>query len=126
MKYALLLVLAIASCQAPEKPEREQSVTQEEKQIAMDLIQGVFDDIWAGADSSKLLNYHTEDFTLLEHGEVWDNETIMGYIRRQNARENRPIRTNRMDYLWIEKYGESLQMGYHNYADFTQGDSIIY
>ncbi len=126
MKKLLLIALLFAACQPKEVEQQEQPITPEEEQIAKDLIQGVFDDIWAGADSTKLLDYHTDDFILLEHGEVWTNDTIYQYVRRQNARENKVIRTNRMDFLWVEKYGQSIQMGYHNYADFTRGDSIIF
>lgn len=123
-----LLILTIAFCFSCDTPQEKEQViiTPAEEQIAKDLIQGVFDDIWAAADSTKLLDYHTADFVLLEHGEVWDNETIMDYMRRQNARENRPVRTNRMEYLWVDKYGESIQLGYHNYADFIEGDSVVF
>lgn len=126
MKKLLIITLIFAACQPKTAEQQEQSITPEEEQIAKDLIQGVFDDIWARADSTKLLDYHTDDFILLEHGEVWTNDTIYQYMREQNTRSNRPIRTNEMDYLWIEKYGQSIQLGYHNYADFTQGDSIVY
>lgn len=126
MKYVLLLLFGFVACQPTNKNDQNQPITEEERQIAKNLIQGVFDDIWAAADSTKLLNYHTSDFILLEHGEVWDNKTIMGYMSRQNARESRPNRINKMEYLWVEKYGESIQLGYHNYADFIEGDSIVY
>lgn len=126
MKNALfLLAIMLLGCQSKQQ-EDNNILTAEEEEIVKGLVQGVFDDIWAAADTTKLLDYHTDDFILLEHGEVWDNTTIMDYMHRQNKRENRAERINSMEYLWIEKYGESIQVGYHNYADFKQGDSLVF
>ena len=76
-------------------------------------------------DSTTILNYHTDDFIILEHGEIWDNDRIKAYIRRQHQRENRPLRKNRMEYISIEKYGTSIQMAYHNYAEFIRADTLV-
>lgn len=100
-------------------------ITPEETQIAKDLIQGAFDDLWGGVDSTKILDYHTEDFVILEQGEVWDNDRIKQYMRGQLAYEDRPVRINKMDYLSIDKYGPSIQIAYFNDADFMQGDSLV-
>lgn len=99
-------------------------ITDAEIQIAKKLIQGVFDDVWGGVDSTKILNYHTEDFIILEQGKVWDNDSIRTYIRGQLAREDRPKRINIMDYISINKYGESMQIAYRNHADFVRADTI--
>ncbi len=93
--------------------------------MAKELIQGSFDKIWGGVDSSEIANYHTDDFIILEHGEIWDNDRIRAYIRRQQERENRPLRKNRMEYISIAKYGESIQMAYHNYAEFFRADTLV-
>ena len=123
MKYFILL-LFLAGCQTQGNVKDQNAITSEEEQIARDLIQGAFDDLWAGVDSTKILDYHTADFVILEHGEVWDNDRIRQYMRSQLARENRPVRKNRMDYLFIDKYGESLQIGYYNYAEFFNADTL--
>lgn len=124
MKYSIILTLILLSCQ-PAKQVDTSTLTPDEEQIAKDLIQGAFDDLWAGVDSTKILDYHTEDFVILEQGEVWDNDRIKEYMRSQLARENRAKRTNRMDFISIEKYGESMQIAYYNYADFTQADTLV-
>ena len=123
MRYlTLLLFLVLCSCQDLQK---EEPITDSEKQIAKDLIQGVFDNIWSAADTTKLLKYHTPDFIILENGEVWDNDRIQQRNRRVLKRKHRPKRINKMNYISIEKYGESMQIAYWNDADFIEGDSLV-
>ena len=124
MRITLLLILLLSACQRPSsKPVSV--LTQEEETLAKELIQGSFDKIWGGVDSNEIANYHTDDFIILEHGEVWDNDRIKEYIRGQVQKENRPLRVNRMEYISIDKYGESIQMAYHNYAEFVRADTLV-
>jgi len=125
MKQLLLVLLILSSCNSAETDQTAKAITQEETQIAKDLIQGAFDDLWGGADSTKILNYHTEDFIILEHGEVWDNARIKQFMRGQLSNPDRAKRHNRMEYISIDKYGESIQMAYHNFAEFTKEDSLV-
>jgi len=104
---------------------RVEKITPEEVQIAKDLIQGAFDDLWAGVDSTKILNYHTPDFVILENGELWDNERIKEFMRSELAKKDRSRRENIMDYISIEKYGSSIQLAYHNYARYYDQDSLV-
>ncbi|MEM6806602.1 MAG: hypothetical protein AAF696_34700 [Bacteroidota bacterium] len=124
MRLTIILLFLLSACQA-NKQEKIEALTQEEEEIAKELIQGSFDKIWGGVDSLEIANYHTDDFIILEHGEVWDNDRIKQYIRSQHQRVNRPLRKNRMEYISIEKYGTSIQMAYHNYAEFFQADSLL-
>lgn len=126
MKKLLLFLVLFSACQTIEPPKTEAPITEAEKQIAKDLIQGIFDDVWAGLDSTKISHYHTDDFLLLENGELWKNEEIKVYVRRQLAKNEAIKRVNKMEYLTIEKYGESMQIVYHNFADFIQADTIVY
>lgn len=124
MRITILLLLLLSSCQQPN-PTKENILTPEEEEIAKELIQGSFDKIWGGVDSNEIANYHTDDFIILEHGEVWDNDRIKEYIRGQHQREDRPLRINSMEYISIEKYGQSIQMAYHNYAEFVRTDTLV-
>jgi len=110
----VLLVLILNSCQKQERHQQQKSITAGEIQIAKDLIQGAFDDLWAGVDSTKITTYHTDDFIILEKGDIWDNDRIKAYMRQQLSVENRPKRTNCMDFIAIEKYGASMQIAYWN------------
>ncbi len=118
-------IVLLLSCQKNQNP-KEQSITPAEIQIAKDLVQGVFDDIWSARDSTRLLDYHTQDFVILENGEVWDNARIKKFMRDQMSRQNRPDRINKMDYISVDKYGESIQLAYHNHADFIRNDSLLF
>ena len=101
------------------------TITEEERGLAKNLIQGAFDDLWAGMDSTKILAYHTDDFIILENGEVWDNERIKKFMRRQLANTDRAKRINTMDFISIEKYGPSIQIAYQNNAEFFRQDSLV-
>ena len=125
MKYIVILVLLISACQSQGIEKRQVSITEAEKQIAKDLIQGAFDDLWGGVDSTKISNYHTDDFIILEHGEIWDNNRIKEYMRKQLAEKNRPKRINKMEYISIDKYGESMQIAYYNFAEFIRADTLV-
>lgn len=125
MKYLILVSLFIISCQSAPTNKTQAPITPEEKQIAKDLIQGAFDDLWGGVDSTKISKYHTDDFIILEQGEIWDNDRIKQYMRKQLAKEDRAKRINRMDYIAIDKYGESMQIAYYNFAEFVKADSIV-
>jgi hypothetical protein len=119
--------MLFCSCTAdtPTPTSSSKEITEVEKKIAMDLVQGAFDDLWAGVDSTKILDYHTEDFIILEQGEVWDNDRIKQYMRGQLAKEDRARRVNLMKYITIEKYGPSMQIAYRNYAKFYKEDSLV-
>lgn len=117
--FFLLLFLACQNTQPVNTP-----ITPQEEQIAKELIQGAFDDLWAAADSTKISKYHTDDFIILEHGEVWDNDRIKEFMRRKLARANQSKRINKMDYISIEKYGNSMQIAYFNAAEFWQADTL--
>jgi len=119
----VLLSLLFFACQSPA-PKIDTAITAEETQIAKDLIQGAFDHIWGGADSTKILDYHTEDFIILENGEIWDNDRIKEYMRKQLSNPDRSLRINKMDYISIEKYGPSIQIAYNNHADFMRADTL--
>ncbi len=125
MKNIILLLILFSSCKTSELNQDHLPLTEIEESIAKQLIQGAFDDLWAGVDSTKIAKYHTEDFIILEAGEVWDNDRLKQFMRKQIAEVDRPSRTNEMDYLSIEKYGPSIQIAYYNYATFTRADTLL-
>ncbi len=125
MKYYPLIILLIISACQPSAKDQNTPITPAEKQIAKDLIQGAFDDLWAGVDSTKISKYHTDDFIILENGEVWDNDRIKVFMQGQLKNPDRPKRTNFMDYISIEKYGPSIQIAYNNKAEFTRADTLV-
>jgi len=123
----LLLFVFFYSCTTPKKEATTSSapITAEEKKIAKQLIQGIFDDVWGGLDSTKILDYHTEDFFILENGELWRNQEIRDFVKKSLDSGADTKRTNRMEYITIEKHGNAISMAYDNYANFYQKDSLI-
>ncbi len=125
MKYLFISLLFLVSCQKQESNKDQKFTKLAKEQIAKDLIQGAFDDLWAGVDSTKIAKYHTDDFILLEHGEVWDNSRIKVYMNGQLARKNRAKRINRMEYISIDDYDESIMVSYYNFAEFRRADTLV-
>ncbi|EON78052.1 hypothetical protein ADIS_1450 [Lunatimonas lonarensis] len=83
------------------------------------LIQDSFDHIWSELDAEKIPDYYLPDFLLLEHGEVWDNAFIATYFEGARTRSQRPIRTNRFEFIRTDVQGDMAWIAYHNYADFA-------
>ena len=53
--------------------------TSDEQQLK-NLIQNSFDDIFSKMDTGSISNYFTDDFLLLEQGEVWDLEKLKSML----------------------------------------------
>ncbi|MEM1135497.1 MAG: nuclear transport factor 2 family protein [Bacteroidota bacterium] len=102
-----------------------QNVPLKEEKAVKKLIQDAFDDIWSAKDAAKITQYHTEDFLLLEHGEVWNNDTIRSYTEKALKAKRIPKRENKFDFIKIEKLGQSIWVAYHNYATLTLDGKII-
>ncbi|NER18368.1 nuclear transport factor 2 family protein [Spongiivirga citrea] len=89
------------------------------------LVQDVFDDVWSDYKKETLNKYHTKDFIILEHGEVWTNDTIADWCVRAAKRDQGVERINSFDFFKTEKTADRIWMAYHNYATFkgSQGES---
>ncbi|WP_338812653.1 DUF4440 domain-containing protein [Bernardetia sp. Wsw4-3y2] len=97
-----------------------QNVKPEEKQSIKQLIQSAFDDVWGELDSTKIEKYHTDDFLLLEHGEIWTNDTIKScYIAKARTAEKLPKRTNSFEFIRFVKSKNSIWFAYQNYATLS-------
>lgn len=83
------------------------------------LITGSFESIWSDLDAATIKNYHTDDFLLLEHGEVWTNKTISEYTEKAKQQSPLPKRHNRFDFISIRIKGNMAWVAYHNYANWT-------
>ncbi|MTB50017.1 hypothetical protein [Lewinella sp. W8] len=123
----LIIALTLFSCCfacSPQPAEEAAEVTTnpEEDQAAVhQLIQDIFDNIWSGTDTSYVGRYHTEDFVLLEHGEVWTNDTIRNYQLRKaaNAQPDAPARKNSFSFFRTEQNGDEIWTAYHNYGHWV-------
>lgn len=90
----------------------------DEEQIKSIIIAS-FDEIWSELNEKNIDNYYTKDFLLLEHGEVWNNDTISNYLKRAALKTPIPIRVNSFDFIDI-KIGDGMAwVAYKNQATFT-------
>ena len=113
-KIALLVFIFFSVCSV-----QAQNIKPEEETALKQLIQNVFDDVWGELDSTKIEKYHTEDFLLLEHGEIWTNDTIKSYIANARTAEKLPKRTNSFEFIRFVKSENSIWFAYQNYATLS-------
>ena len=88
------------------------------------LIINSFQDIFSNLDPESIGKYYTEDFLLLENGEVWDNEIITDYMNRAKANGTQPERINSFDFIEIKVRDEMAWMAYHNNAVFKMAGKV--
>ncbi|WP_020535611.1 nuclear transport factor 2 family protein [Lewinella cohaerens] len=125
--FYLFFLLALCSCQ-PTTPSADSVIetTVEEitpEEAIQQLVIDAFDQVWSALDTNSLARLHTEDFLLLEHGEVWTNDTIINYQRNAMAGmiEQGYVRTNHMEFLTTGANSELAWTTYHNYGTWTVG-----
>ena len=126
--FPLLLVLCY-SCNAPtEAPTTDIPEAAKAEAAVEQLVKDAFDQVWSGLDTSAVTRLHTADFLLLEHGEVWTNDTIQNYQLREqpNAAAQGYTRTNEFDFLETVADGKTVWTAYHNYGTWTVGDSVLF
>ncbi len=89
------------------------------------LIQNSFDEIFSNYDAAKLTDFYTEDFLLLEHGELWDMAFIRDYLAKAKTNPNPPTRTNRFEFIKTLVEGDRAWVAYHNYATISRDGQIL-
>lgn len=101
-----------------------QSQSKDEIEIH-NLIQNSFDELFSKYDSKQIPDFYTEDFLLLEHGEIWDMAFIQNYLTRAQANPNPPTRTNRFEFIQTKVEENRAWVGYWNFATITRDGQVI-
>lgn len=96
-----------------------------QKKQFQDLIQQSFDDVWSKLDAKNIDNYYTKDFLLLEHGEVWNNDTIAKYLNKAKLKLPIPIRENKIVIIDVKVKNKTAWVAYHNYATISNGETVV-
>ena len=119
IKLLFIFIFSLTSC----KKQNEQIAddTKDFKAVEQ-VVQGVFDDVWSDKKAELLMKYHTADFILLEHGEVWTNDTIAKWCERAKKSNQVVKRINSFDFFKTKREGNRIWMAYHNYALFKYDD----
>lgn len=98
-----------------------QTFAQSKDEIAIKkILQDSYDAIFSGGESPVISDYYTADFLLLEHGEVWNIDSIQQYVNRKALVESKPKRVNSFDFITFEIVGDRAYIAFHNYATVTK------
>lgn len=113
---ALLFISVSAAAQTSVKTNEEQ---------IKDLIINSFQEILSENKKEKIPEYYTEDFLLLEVGEVWDLEIIRNYMDKAAQMDQLPERINSFDFIKVEISGDMAWTAYHNKAVFKVDGQVV-
>lgn len=102
----------------------QNSELKKEDQIK-ELISNSFQKIFSDLDPEALDTYCTQDFLLLETGEVWDMERMRNYLDRASEQKSKVIRFNSFDFIEIKIEGKMAWVAYHNKAEFKSGEEVV-
>ena len=102
----------------------QNSELKKEDQIK-ELITNSFQKIFSDLDPQSLDTYCTQDFLLLETGEVWDMDKMRNYLDRASKQKSKVIRFNSFDFIEIKIEGKMAWVAYHNKAEFKSGEEVV-
>ena len=102
----------------------QNSEMKKEDQIK-ELISNSFQKIFSDLDPQSLDTYCTQDFLLLETGEVWDMDKMRNYLDRASKQKSKVIRFNSFDFIEIKIEGKMAWVAYHNKAEFKSGEEVV-
>ncbi len=102
----------------------QNSELKKEDQIK-ELISNSFQKIFSDLDPQSLDTYCTQDFLLLENGEVWDMNKMRNYLDRASKQKSKVIRFNSFDFIEIKVEGKMAWVAYHNKAEFKSGEEVV-
>lgn len=102
----------------------QNSEMKKEDQIK-ELISNSFQKIFSDLDPQALDTYCTQDFLLLETGEVWDMDKMRNYLDRASKQKSEVIRFNSFDFIEIKIEGKMAWVAYHNKAEFKSGEKVV-
>ena len=118
-KFQLLLMLFVTGTTVAQT-----QIKSDEAQIK-DLIEDSFQEIFSDLDPETLPKYYTDDFLLLEDGEVWDIKIITNYMNRAKQQQNQPVRINSFDFIEVKVLGDMAWTAYHNKASFEKDGEVV-
>ncbi|MGI0106842.1 DUF4440 domain-containing protein [Salinimicrobium sp. WS361] len=103
----------------------QNSVETGSEEEVKELIKNSFQHIFSDLDLKALDVYCTQDFLLLETGEVWNMEKMRGYLTQAGERKTEVKRVNSFDFIRIEIEGNMASVAYYNKAQFKAGEEVV-
>lgn len=109
---AVLLIPAISFAQITEQAKVNNTIVA--------LFKGLAD-----LSIEQIRNTSTEDLIILEHGEIWNMDTIVAKLNKLKALN--PVRVNSFDFVKTEVRDNTAWVAYHNKATVTiNGQKVQY
>lgn len=126
LQYLTMLFITVYLSSCGSKTQEIPAETDEEAIVAVEaVVQKLFDEVWSGYDETAVTKYQTADFLLLEHGEVWNNDTIINWCKKAQKRDVKATRVNSFKRIDARKNGNKLWLAYHNTGVITI-DTLTY
>lgn len=132
--FTLLIILCgLISCDQNLTEAKESNAKIDSLEIQRDLnqvknlITQSFEDIWSNLDSTKIAEYHTDDFMVLENGIVWNNDSVKSYLNRERKEVeiHKYKRLNKLDFLKSVHNQTSIWIAYDNYGTWVKGTDTL-
>ena len=117
LQFLFMMLLSI--------PALAQTSAEKEEQEIKDLISNSFQEIFSENKQDRLLAYYTEDFLLLENGEVWDMDIIRNYMEKAAAKDRTRERINSFEFIETKISGNTAWTAYHNKAVFKVDGKVV-
>jgi len=113
---AFLFFVTLSYCQVSNTPHKIQITN---------LVQDSFDELWANLNADSIEKYYTNDFLLLENGEIWNNDSIVNYIKKAKLKTPKSNRINKIEVIAIKIKEKTAWIAYQNYATISVGNEIV-
>lgn len=110
MVLTVLLIPAISFSQITEQAKVNNTI------IAM--FKGLAD-----LNIEQIRNNSTEDLIILEHGEIWNMDTVV--VRLNELKSLNPVRVNSFDFIKTEVRDQTAWVAYHNKAIVTMNSQKV-
>jgi len=114
----LTFLLLFVSCFSFAQSQKEADILSLKK-----LVEDSFEDILTEFRSEKIANYYTDDFLLIENGEIWNTDSVRNYLAKARLRTPKSKRENKFDFFNIEIQDDIAWVSYFNTATFTTENS---
>lgn len=116
IRLTLLAILATSSALFAQKPSDEDPLKQ--------IIQDSFDEVWGIYNADNISKYYTDNFLLLENGEVWNNDSIVHYFNDVIKNKKQLKRVNDFTFIDVKVTGKTAWIAYSFNSVFTKDGKI--
>ena len=113
---AIILITTVSFAQTSANTDEEQ---------IKELIEKSFQEIFSNLEPRALDIYLSDDFLLLETGEVWNMDMMRNYVEKSEERKSAVKRLNSFEFIEIKIEGDMAWVAYHNKAVFKDGEEIV-